>query len=468
MGKIEHCMQVIQDQISAKKLLSGSRLPSVRQLATQLQYSVSTVVEAYARLVAMDVVNSRPGAGFYVAAEKALLPISDPIQVYDRSVDPLWIARESLIAKSEVLKPGCGWLPETWMPEKSLRKAIKIVSRLETQVLTHYSPPQGHLGLRQLIARKKQSSDIHVHETQILLTDSGTQAIDLIFRWLLQPGDVILIDDPCYFNFHSLLKLHQLHAIAIPLTPSGPDLSDFTDALQFQPKLYLTNSGIHNPTGAIVNSAVAYQVAKLAEQANMLIVEDDVFADFERVAAPKYAALAGLSQVIHIGSFSKTLSASVRCGYIIAEHNSIQSLIDIKIATSFSSARLNAEIIYHALTDSGYRRHLDWINNHLAASMHQCIQALAALEITPWMPPKGGMFLWCELPHNINATALSKICLQHGVVLAPGDSFSQTQRMQNFLRFNVAQCHDKRIFDVLALAMQQCLTMREASERLSV
>lgn len=387
MGKIEHCMQVIQDQISAKKLLSGSRLPSVRQLATQLQYSVSTVVEAYARLVAMDVVNSRPGAGFYVAAEKALLPISDPIQVYDRSVDPLWIARESLIAKSEVLKPGCGWLPETWMPEKSLRKAIKIVSRLETQVLTHYSPPQGHLGLRQLIARKKQSSDIHVHETQILLTDSGTQAIDLIFRWLLQSGDVIL---------------------------------------------------------------------------------DDVFADFERVAAPKYAALAGLSQVIHIGSFSKTLSASVRCGYIIAEHNSIQSLIDIKIATSFSSARLNAEIIYHALTDSGYRRHLDWINNHLAASMHQCIQALAALEITPWMPPKGGMFLWCELPHNINATALSKICLQHGVVLAPGDSFSQTQRMQNFLRFNVAQCHDKRIFDVLALAMQQCLTMREASERLSV
>ena len=457
MGKIEHCMQVIRDQISTKNLLSGSRLPSVRQLATQLQYSASTVVEAYARLVAMDVVTARPGAGFYVSAEQALVPISDPIQAYDRSVDPLWIARESMQAKASVLKPGCGWLPDTWMPERSIRKALKIASRLETQVLTDYSTPQGHLGLRQLIARKKQSSDIHVNETQILLTDSGTQAIDLIFRLLLQPGDVIVIDDPCYFNFHSILKAHQLHAIAIPFTPDGPDLDHFAAALQFQPKLYLTNAGIHNPTGAILSSAVAYQVAKMAEQANMLIVEDDVFADFERAPAPKYAALVGLSQVLHIGSFSKTLSASIRCGYIIAQQASIQALIDLKIATSFSSGQLNAEIIYHALTDSSYRRHIEWINIHLAASMNQSIQALAALDIRPWMIPKGGMFLWCELPQQINATELSKICLQHGVVLAPGDAFSQTHRVQNFLRFNVAQCNDKRIFDVLALAMQQCL-----------
>jgi len=448
-------MQIIREQIESKKLLEGARLPSVRQMSKQLNHSASTIVEAYARLVAADLIESKAGAGFFVRSKPTVRTISEPIQEYHREIDPLWISRQSLENVSGLLKPGCGWLPEHWMPEQSIRKALKAVSRLDAHVLTHYSEPQGHLQLRELIARKKQVNDFHITATQICLTDSGTHAIDLVLRLLLKPGDVILIDDPCYFNFHAMLKAHRVQAIAIPFKENGPDVDRFAEALAFQPKLYLTNSGIHNPTGAVLSAQTAYQIAKLVEQANMLIVEDDIFADFEPIPAPKYAALIGLNQVIHIGSFSKTLSAAIRCGYIISHAERLQELIDLKISTHFSSGQLNEEIVYQALTDSSYRKHLEWIKSHLIDAMNQTIKRLAVLGIKPWIIPKAGIFLWCSLPNNLDAGEVSKICLQYGVVLAPGNSFSQSNQARNFLRFNVAQCNDKKLYDVLTLAMQQ-------------
>lgn len=95
----------------------------------------------------------------------------------------------------------------------------------------------------------------------------------------------------------------------------------------------------------------------MVEQTDLVIVEDDIFADLEYVPAPRYAALNGFAQVIQIGSFSKTLSASMRCGYIATQNQWVEQLIDLKIATCFNNNQLNTELIYHALTDHAYRKH---------------------------------------------------------------------------------------------------------------
>jgi hypothetical protein len=93
---------------------------------------------------------------------------------------------------------------------------------------------------------------------QILLTESGTHAVDLLCRFLLKPGDCVLVDDPSYFNYHALLKAHQVQAIGVPYTHSGPDLEAFAQALQaHSPRLYITNSGLHNPTGAVLSASTA-------------------------------------------------------------------------------------------------------------------------------------------------------------------------------------------------------------------
>lgn len=451
--KITYTVQFIQDQISNKSLIVGARLPSVRQLATQLNYSISTVVEAYARLVAEGILESRKGSGYYVLGKiEPTLNTETPIQ-YQREIDPLWISRQSLEANKDTLKPGCGWLPSHWMPEQTIRKALKQAAKSERIFLTDYSKPNGHNELRQYIARKKELYNLKINLNQILITDSATQSIDLIFRNVLKAGDVILIDDPCYFNFRALIQAHGLKAVAIPFTEHGPDLAIFEQALNLQPKIYLTNSAIHNPTGAIVSLQTIYQISKLAEKFNFLIIEDDIFADFETTSAPRYAALTGFKQVIQIGSFTKTLSAAVRCGYIISEVQRIDALIDLRIATNFSHSNLNAEIIYQALIDSSYPKYLDGLKKYLLKTMNDTIRKLAELEIHPWIIPTAGIFLWCKLPDGIHATELSKLCLKYDVILAPGNSFSQAENAGQFMRFNVAQCIDQKVFDVLALAL---------------
>lgn len=452
--KIDFVMQFIQDQINNKTLIPGAKLISVRQLASKLNLSISTIVEAYARLVSEGAIEARKGAGYFVSTRiKPVLILQAPTQ-YNREIDPLWISRQSLSATDGAIKAGCGWLPAPWMPDQTIRKALKAAAKSSIETLIDYPTPNGHIGLRQLIARKNENYELNLQLDQILITDSATQSIDLIFRLLLNPGDIILIDDPCYFNFLALINVHHLQAISIPFTACGPDLISFEQALSLQPKLYITNSGIHNPTGMTLSLKHAHQVAKMAEQANLMIVEDDIFAEFEYTPAPRYSSLMELSNVIQIGSFSKTLSASVRCGYIATDLNKIEQLIDLKIATNFSSGQLNAEIIFQALSDPSYRKHIETLRHRLLKIMNETILRLAELDIHVENIPKAGIFLWTKLPHGISASEVSKICLKHGVVLAPGSAFSQSPLAPQYLRFNVAQSYDPKVYQVLSHAMQ--------------
>ena len=443
-------MATIRQRIAARSLTVGSRLPSIRQLATTLKVSTSTVVEAYERLVAEGAIHSRPGSGFYVAGQIAPLSLSDIGPKLDRAVDPFWVSRQSLDAADDDLKPGCGWLPPSWLPEEGLRKALRTLSRADGAALADYGSPLGLPPLRQLIARRMAERGIEASPDQIILTESGTQSLDLLCRMLLEPGDTVLIDDPCYFNFHVLLRAHRAKIVGVPYTPSGPDIERFGAVLaEHRPRLYITNSAIHNPTGAVLSPVIAHRVLKLAEQFELTIVEDDIFCDFEQSPAPRLAAFDGLDRVIHIGSFSKTLSASARCGFVAARGEWIESLIDLKIATSFGGGRLAAELVLRLLSDGGYRKHMEGLRQRLSRAMVDVIAGLKAIGIVPWLEPHAGMFLWCRLPDGIDAAEVARAALARNVVLAPGNVFSLSQSATGFMRFNVSQTLDDRIFDVL-------------------
>lgn len=466
---IEQVMSEIRAKIASRTHLPGARLPSVRAQAHALKLSVSTIVEAYERLAAEGLIASRPGAGFYVAGPVAPLALTEMGPRLDREVDPLWVSRQSLESNPSVLKPGCGWLPTSWLYEDGIRRALRAQARAESLELTDYATPLGHPGLRRLLSRRMTATGIDASPEQIVLTESGTHAIDLICRFLLKPGDTVLVDDPCYFNFHALLKAHQVHAIGVPYTPNGPDLQKFESALrEHSPRLYITNSGIHNPTGATLSSLVAHRLLKLVDESELVIVEDDIFADFENSPAPRLAAFDGLSRVIHIGSFSKSVSASVRCGYIAAKPEWIEGLSDLKIATTFGGGRLAADIVLRTLTDSGYRKHMEAVRLRLAEQMDRTAARLEKLNITPWLVPHAGMFLWCRLPKGIDAAVVARACLKDGVVVAPGNAFSLSLSASDFMRFNVAQSTDERVFKVLGRALSPSVPAQTASKPASV
>jgi DNA-binding transcriptional MocR family regulator len=194
---------------------------------------------------------------------------------------------------------------------------------------------------------------------------------------------------------------------------------------------------------------VAHRLLKLAEQSDVIIIEDDIFADLETTPAPRLAALDGLNRVVHIGSFSKTLSAAARCGFIAARQDWIEGLIDLKIATSFGGEPFSAELTWRVLKDGSYRKHLDGLQARLSHAMGATCASLTRIGIEPWITPQAGMYVWCALPGNLAAVDVARKALAKGIILAPGNVFSLTETASRFLRFNVAQSTSPKIFETL-------------------
>jgi DNA-binding transcriptional MocR family regulator len=458
MTRTETLMSAIRAKIASRALGAGDRLPSIRRFAATMGVSPSTVVDAYDRLEAEGIVRARRGSGFYVTGvDLPPRPLAEMGRPRERNVDPFWVSRQSLDADASVLKPGCGWLPADWMPEAALRKGLRALSRADGALLTDYGSTRGSLALRRLLLGRFAEEGIAATADQVMLTGSGTQAIDLICRLLLRPGDAVLVDDPCYFNFQALLRAHPVRVVGVPFTASGPDVAAFEKAVADEaPRLYITNAALHNPTGATISPQTAHRVLGAATAHGVTIVEDDIFADFEPAQSPRLAILDGLDRVIRIGSFSKTLSASVRCGYIAARADWIESLVDLQIATNFAGpSPIASELIAGVLAGGSYRKHMDDLRRRLAHAREEATDRLAALGLVPWILPRGGFYLWCSLPEGLDSSAIAQRCMEDKVVLAPGNVFSISRSATSFLRFNVAQMSDRRILAALRRAMDR-------------
>lgn len=444
-------MQAIRKKIAARALTPGEKLPSIRKSAATLRVSPSTVVGAYDRLSAEGIIHSRPGSGFYVSGAIAPLDLAATGPKLDREIDPFWVSRQSLDGDARMLKPGCGWLPPDWMPNTAIRKAIRTLARSDDALLCEYGTTRGASNLRRTLGRQLLSEGIGADPDQILLTASGTQAIDLICRFLLRPGDTVIVDDPCYFNFQALLKAHQANVISVPYTANGPDLVRFKEALiAHKPRLYITNSGLHNPTGATISPQTAHQLLSGAAIHDMVIIEDDIFGEFEPEPSPRLAALDGLDRVIRIGSFSKALSASIRCGYIAARPDWIEALVDLQVATNFGGpSPIAVELLFSILSNGGYQKHMEATRRRLSRVRQDVAAKLAELEIVPWLMPRGGFYLWCMLPDNLDSAMVARLALKENVVLAPGNVFSLSQSMANYMRFNVSQMSDSKVFEII-------------------
>jgi DNA-binding transcriptional MocR family regulator len=459
-------MGAIRARVASRALGAGDRLPSIRSLAATMGVAPSTVVEAYDRLAAEGLIRARRGSGFSVApAVMPPLALAEVEPRRDRAVDPFWVSRQSLDTDAAVPKPGCGWLPPEWMPDPALRRAIRALSRTDASLLTDYGGTRGALALRRLLLTRLAEDAITPSVDQLMLTGSGTQATDLVCRFLLRPGDAVLVDDPCYFNFRALLRAHQVRFIGVPYTPSGPEIVRFEQILASdRPRLYITNSALHNPTGATLALATAHRLLTAAAAHDLTIIEDDIFGDFEPERSPRLAALDGLNRVIRIGSFSKTLSASVRCGYIGARADWIEHLIDLQVATSFGGpSPVATDIIARVLVGGSYRKHMDELRQKLTRARREVARKLQALGIEPWLMPRGGFFLWCRLADGQDATQVARAALEEDVVLAPGNVFSVSQTAQSFLRFNVTHMNDPRTWDVLRRALKAGATYVNAA-----
>jgi DNA-binding transcriptional MocR family regulator len=283
-----------------------------------------------------------------------------------------------------------------------------------------------------------------------------TQALDLALRFFLSPGDCIVIDDPRYYNLVPLVGAHRAEIAAVPYTRDGPELEALEAIFAARrPRVYLMLVGPHNPTGATLSPAVAHRVLRLAETYDVVIVEDDVYGDFESAPSPRLAALDGFNRVIQVGGYSKTVTAALKVGWLAGRADWMEALLDLKLATTLGNSAFAAATIHAFLAEGGYRRHLDALRPRLAAATALLTARLSELGVELWVEPRAGLFAWARLPDGLDATDVARIAQERNVVFAPGRSFSADPGWRGFMRFNVAVSGEPRIFETLDWAMRK-------------
>lgn len=429
------------DLIQSGNLRPGAKAPSIRQFAHAHGVSVYTVVDAYDRLVAMGCFVSRPHSGFFVR-KRDQTPLSGQGGALgdgpNHNFDSMWYLRRVFENRALRMKPGCGWLPGDWLFEEGLRRSLRTLAASDVD-LGGYGEPKGFGPLRQLVRDLLAEQEIAVSADQVLLTHGSSQAMDLVARRLVRPGDAVLVDDPGYPNMLFSLRFLGARLVGVPRTPAGYDLAALESLiLQHQPKVFFTQPRLQSPTGSVANLAHLHRVVQLAEKHHITVVENDIYADLDPEPRPSLASLDQLQRVVYISSFSKTISPNIRVGYMAAPPDLLEDFAQLKMISGLTSSEFSERLAYGALMDGRWRKHLRSLRERLAQAHQKVAQQLESIGFELFCEPKAGMFLWARHPDLPNATELAYKAAEQDILLGPGHLFTPDLQPSPWLRFNVA------------------------------
>ncbi|MGH8728053.1 MAG: PLP-dependent aminotransferase family protein [Burkholderiales bacterium] len=446
---VEQIVASLRHRIEQRGLRPGTRIPPIRRFADDHNISRFTVVEAYDRLVAQGYLNAKRGSGFYVAARSHEAPSQGTCKL-ERTIDAVWLVRRMIEDDPAMLKASSAGLPREWLDEAGIRRGLRVLARKNGSHLTEYGSAQGYLPLRNQLQFKLSEIGVFAQASQIVLTTGASHALDLIIRYLLKPGDAVLVDDPGYYVLFGDLKLHGITLAGVPRNEDGPDVAAMEALIEeHKPKAFFTQSVAHNPTGSNLSSPVAFRVLQLAEKHGFTIIEDDAYGDLHAGSIHRLATLDQLQRVIYVGSFSKTLSSSLRVGFLACRENMACDLADIKVLSSITTSEFNERLVYLMLTEGHYHKYLDRVRARLAEIRPTTLRSLERCGVGLFCEPKEGIFLWARVPGHDDSIAIANLAAEAGIVLAPGSVFRPHLEPSPWLRLNVASCNHPKLIQFL-------------------
>ncbi|OBU85385.1 PLP-dependent aminotransferase family protein [Chromobacterium subtsugae] len=452
--KVQQIVESLSEAILQGTIPAGSKLPSIRELTRLFGVGKFTVIDALDRLRGCHLVSSRQGRGFFVSplnAAPTAAPLADLMPQ-----DLISILRRSLIADNGAMRPGSGHLPESWLDTDAYRQAMRATVRSPLLRISGYGSPAGYLPLRQALQQRLSLQGMTVQLEQIVTTANTVQAIDMLLRLLLRPGDTVLLDDPCYFNFHANLALHGASVVTIARNTGGIDFDQLETLLAARkPRIYLTTSLLHNPTGHSFTPAQSYRLLQLTKQYGCHIVEDDLYGDLHSSPPPRLAALAGFDHVSYLSGFSKVLSANTRASYVVTTPDLSAKLCHLKLMSGGITSELLEQLLCRMLTEGSYGKHRNRLVVRLLESGSRVAEWLRQSGCEPAHSFDGGMFIWARLPAGIDAEELAQRGLEQDLVLAPGTLFSRNPDARRFMRFNVASSDDAGVAHRFAMLLSQ-------------
>ena len=447
------------ERIRTRLLAPGARLPSVRQCAQQQGVSPSTVVAAYDQLLAQGLVEARKNRGFYVR-EMAVAPekyaqgaidnvASSPrggLQAQHVPVSATALIRGMFQSGSDKPQPGMGVFPPDWLETTFMPAAVrKVISGPALQAFSlQYGEPAGDSGLRHALSQKLVAYNVQAAPGQIVTTVGATHALDIVSRTLLRAGDYVMVEEPGWAIEFARLTALGMRILPVPRRADGPDLEVMARYCELHsPKLFVSVSVFHNPTGYCLTPGSAHRVLQLANAHNFYIVEDDTYSHIAPDHATRLCALDGLQRTIYVSGFAKILAPGWRVGYLAAPSALVEAFIDTKLLATLTTPALLEKALAWCIEQGQLRRHAERIRVRLDQARGRSVK-LAMAHGCSFASPPAGLFGWVET--GVDTDALSQRMLDVGYLLAPGALFHAERQPSTLMRINFATTQDAQFW----------------------
>jgi len=354
------------------------------------------------------------------------------------------------------------------LPLDGLIAAANSVLAREGRTLATYglaSGPQGYRPLREFLATKlKRDADISCTADEILIVSGSLQALDLVNAALLTRGDTVIFEMDSYQGAINRLTRLGVNVVGIPLDGEGMRMDALADALAelkargIQPKYIYTIPTVQNPTATIMGKERRAELLRLAGEYGVPVFEDDCYADlvWDGVRPPAIYAMSERANVIHIGSFSKSIAPALRVGFIVAPWSIMSRMLALK--TDAGSGALEQMVLAEYCTPH-FTSHVPALRKGLRRKVETLMEALneqfgIAAEFED---PKGGIFLWVKLPDQVDTMKLYQAALKHGVAINPGNEWSTDKaHSHSRLRLCFASPTHEQIREGVAILAEVC------------
>lgn len=455
--RYEQVVRKIEETIVGLQLQPGDKLPSVRKVSEELKVSLTTVNQAYAILEAKGAVVSRPGSGYYInsfvknvipANAKKYVPLPENVAVHTMASAMVKNTNKYSVINFSSMAPVNEYLPVT-----KLNKAMQTSAKEEANIF-QYTFLEGHPRLLKQIALHTFEWNHSIQQGHILVTNGCMEAISLCLDAIAKPGDIIAIESPTYAGLLQCLESKGLKALGIPVDQhTGVNIDALEQALATNKiAACLLTPTCQNPYGCSMPEENKIRLVNLLGEKDIPLIEDDALGElsFDKPRPLPVKAYDEYNNVLYCSSFSKTLAPGFRIGWVSA--GKYQADIErLKFASNISTNGLLQDTIGRFLESGHYATHIRKLRTFAAAQTVKYRNAILQYfpEGTQVSAPVGGYSLWIELPEKVDAMEVQRDALKKGIGFCPGQIFSASNHLQNYMRINCCPVWNTKINEAL-------------------
>lgn len=433
----------------------GDKLPSIRSLHKKKGLSIGTILQSFNHLMDKGLVVSREKSGYFVndsPGKRLPLPKSMPASLSESSVHI-----DHLLQKLLPESPNKNFvqfayaLPDNrLLPFNSIKRAIQQTSRDISGSYLGIEAPNGNKQLREEIAKRSLTWKGSTHADELIITNGATEALVCCLRAVTQPGDTVLVQDPCFYGVMQILECLGLKIATVPSHPlTGISLDNVTEACKkLTIKAFMLVSNFNNPDGASIGTEGKKQLAEFANKHRIPIIEDDIYGDlfFKGSRPDTIKAYDTDGWVMYCSSFTKTLIPGFRIGWCAAGRFTYE-VARIKFVHSHSTSNFTQRVLLQLLGSGVYERHLQKFRLELHKNLNRTISIIEQYfpEGTKITRPHGGLVIWAELPADVNAAILQEKAMEHKIAYAPGELFSSKGDYKQYIRISYCNLWENKV-----------------------